>query len=33
MYCQRKSNNLINMIHERALRIANNDYTSDLTIY
>ena len=29
MYCQRKSNNLINRIHERALRIAYNDYLSD----
>ena len=29
MYCQRRSNNLINRIHERALRIAYNDYTSD----
>ena len=29
MYCQRKSNNLINRIHERALKIAYNDYTSD----
>ena len=29
MYCQRKSNNLINRIHERALRIAYNDYVSD----
>ena len=29
MYCHRKSNNLINKIHERALRIAYNDYTSD----
>ena len=29
MYCQRKSINLINRIHERALRIAYNDYTSD----
>ena len=29
MYCQRKSNNSINKIHERALRIAYNDYTSD----
>ena len=28
MYCQRQSNNLINKIHERALRIAYNDYTS-----
>ena len=28
MYCQRKSNNLINRIHERALRIAYNDYIS-----
>ena len=25
MYCQRRSNNLINKIHERALRIAYND--------
>ena len=29
MYCQRKSNNMINKIHERALRIAHNDYISD----
>ena len=29
MYCQRKCNNLINKIHERALRIAYNDYVSD----
>ena len=29
MYCQRKSNNSINKIHERALRIAYNDYVSD----
>ena len=29
MYCQRKSNNLINRIHERALRIAYSDYLSD----
>ena len=29
MYCQRKSNNLINRIHERSLRIAYNDYVSD----
>ena len=29
MYCKRKSNNLINRIHERALRIAYNDYISD----
>ena len=28
MYCQRRSNNLINKIHERALRIAYNDYVS-----
>ena len=28
MYCQRQSNNLINKIHERALRIAYNDYVS-----
>ena len=29
MYCQRKSNNLINRIHERALRIAYGAYVSD----
>ena len=29
IYCQRKSNNLINRIHQRALRIAYNDYVSD----
>ena len=29
MYSQRKSNNMINKIHERALRIAHNDYISD----
>ena len=29
MYCQRQSNNLINRIHERALRIAYNDYLSN----
>ena len=29
VFCQRKSNNLINRIHERALRIAYNDYTSN----
>ena len=29
MYCQRKSNNLINRIHESALRIACNDYESN----
>ena len=29
MFCQRKSNNLIKWIHERALRIAYNDYTSN----
>ena len=28
MYCQRRSNNLINKIHERALRIAYNDFVS-----
>ena len=28
MYCQRKCNNSINRIHERALRIAYNDYVS-----
>ena len=31
MYCQRKSNNLINRIHERALRIAYNDYVSNFS--
>ena len=29
MYCQRKSNNLINRIHERASRLAYTDYSSD----
>ena len=29
MYCQRRSNNMINRIHERSLRIAYNDYISD----
>jgi len=29
MYCKRESNHLINRIHERALRIAYNDYISD----
>ena len=29
MYCKRQSDNLINKIHERALRIAYKDYTSD----
>ena len=33
MYCQRQSGNLINKIHERALRIAYNDYTSDFKAY
>ena len=28
MYCHRKSNNLINRIHERSLRLAYNDYIS-----
>ena len=32
MYCQHKSNHLINRIHERALRIANNDYSSDFNL-
>ena len=32
MYCQRKSHNLINRIHERALRIAYNDYVSDFKL-
>ena len=29
MYCQRDSNNLVNKIHERALRIAYGDYESN----
>ena len=29
MFCNRKSNNIIDKIHERALRIAYNDYTSN----
>ena len=29
MFCSRKSNNKINRVHERALRIACDDYTSD----
>lgn len=32
MYCLRKSNRLINKIHERALRIAYNDYLSDFQL-
>ena len=32
MYCQRNCNNLINRIHERALRIAYNDYVSDFKL-
>ena len=32
MYCQRKSNHLINRIHERALRIAYIDYSSDFNL-
>ena len=31
MYCQRRSNNPINRMHERALRIAYNDYVTDLS--
>ena len=31
MYCQCRSNNLINRIYERALRIAYNDYVSDFS--
>ena len=31
MYCQCRSNNLINRIHERALRIAYKDYVSDFS--
>ena len=33
MYCQRKSNNLINRIHERALRIAYGEYISDFNSF
>ena len=29
MYCSRKNNKLINNIHERALRIAYNDFSSN----
>ena len=29
MFCTRKSNNMINHVHERALRIAHNDYSTD----
>ena len=32
MFCSRTSNNMINMIHERALRVVQNDFTSDLDI-
>ena len=28
MFCSRKSNNKINRLHERSLRIVNNDYES-----
>ena len=30
MFCSRTSNNMINKIHERALRLILNDHTSDL---
>ena len=29
MFCSRTSNNMINKIHERALRLILNDHTSD----
>ena len=32
MFCSRKTNNIINKIHERALRIALNDHISDFEI-
>ena len=32
MFCSRKRNNIINKIHERALRIALNDHISDFEI-
>ena len=31
MFCSRKSNEKINRIHERALRIAYNDYNTSFT--
>ena len=32
MYCLRTSNNMINKLHERSLRIILNDYSSDFNI-
>ena len=32
MFCSRKSNNLINKVQERALRLTNNDYQSNFNI-
>ena len=29
MFCSRNSNNMINKIHERALRVVQNDFNSD----
>ena len=30
MFCSRQTNNMINKLHERALRLALNDHVSDL---
>ena len=30
MFCSRQTNNMINKLHERALRLVINDYVSDL---
>ena len=32
MFCSRKSNNLINKVQERALRLITNDYQSSINI-
>ena len=32
MFCSRTSNNMINKLHERSLRIILNDYSSDFNI-
>ena len=32
MFCSRTSNNMINKLHERSLRITLNDYSSNLNI-
>ena len=33
MFCSRKSNNLINKVQERALRLITNDYQSSFNIF